>query len=103
MGKGHMLAMVQRQYNGAIEANLGSLFAGVAAYHICHMASDGRVGVLKVQVLKVARPLEEFHCPGCFDRGALKFADCLPFCHGKLDHLALDVFNMTEDIYLGSA
>ena len=55
-----MLAMVQRQNNGAIEANLGSLFAGVAAYHIYHMPSDGRLGVLKVQGLKVARPLEEF-------------------------------------------
>lgn len=42
-------------------------------------------------------------CPGCFDCGALKFADCLPFCHGRLDHLALDFFNMTEDFFLGSA
>lgn len=55
--------MVQRQDNGAIEAKLGSLFASVAAYPMCHMASDGRVGVLKVQVLKVARPLEEFTAP----------------------------------------
>ena len=53
-----MLAMVQRQHAGAIEAKLGSLFSDVAAYHICHMASGGQVGVLKVQVLKVARLLE---------------------------------------------
>ena len=30
------------------------------------------------------------HCPGCFDRGALKFADYLPFCHGRLALFALD-------------
>lgn len=50
--------MVQRQHNGAIEANLGSLFARVAAYHICQMVRDGKVGVQKV-----ARPLEEFITP----------------------------------------
>ena len=38
-----MLAMVQRQYNGAIEANLGSLFVGLAACHIRHMGRDGKV------------------------------------------------------------
>ena len=47
MGEGHILAMVQRQDNGAIEANLGPLFAGVPVYHKCHVVIDGQGGFLE--------------------------------------------------------
>ena len=82
--------MVQRQDNGAVEAYLGSLFAGVAAYHYMPCGKRRSSGGSESTSAEGGATGGGVHCPGCFDCGALNFGDCLPFCHGRLDHLALD-------------